>query len=51
MPTPLWVDTIPFKETRGYVRNVLAYATIYDARLERPLTPLHQRMPEKIAPR
>lgn len=51
LPTPLWVDTIPFSETRGYVRNVLAFATIYDMRLERPLTPLRTRMPEQIAPR
>ncbi|MBI5039764.1 MAG: transglycosylase SLT domain-containing protein [Gammaproteobacteria bacterium] len=51
MPTPLWVDTIPFSETRGYVRNVLAFATIYDARLQRPITPLHTRMPANIAPR
>lgn len=51
MPTPLWVDTIPFSETRGYVRNVLAFATIYDARLQRPITPLHARMPANIVPR
>jgi soluble lytic murein transglycosylase len=51
MPTPLWVDTIPFSETRGYVRNVLAFATIYDTRLQRPITPLHTRMPANIAPR
>ncbi|MBI5462753.1 MAG: transglycosylase SLT domain-containing protein [Gammaproteobacteria bacterium] len=51
LPTPLWVDTIPFSETRGYVRNVLAFATIYDARLQRPITPLHARMPANIAPR
>jgi soluble lytic murein transglycosylase len=51
MPTPLWVDTIPYSETRGYVRNVLAFATIYDARLVRPFTPLSTRMPADIAPR
>ena len=51
MPTALWVDTIPFSETRGYVRNVFAYATIYDTRLERPLTPLRGRMPAHITAR
>lgn len=51
MPAALWVDTIPFSETRGYVRNVFAYATIYDTRLERPLTPLRGRMPAHITAR
>lgn len=50
LPTPLWVDTIPFTETRGYVRGVLAFATVYDARRERPITPLRQRMPQLIEP-
>ena len=51
MPAALWVDTIPFSETRGYVRNVLAFATIYDTRLQRPITPLQVRMPTNIEPR
>ena len=46
VPAELWVDTIPFTETRGYVRGVLAFTTVYDARLERPVTPLHKRMPD-----
>ncbi|MFA7388011.1 MAG: transglycosylase SLT domain-containing protein [Thiohalobacteraceae bacterium] len=50
LPTPRWVDTIPFTETRGYVRGVLAFATVYDARLERPITPLSRRMPDLIQP-
>ncbi|HUP00548.1 MAG TPA: transglycosylase SLT domain-containing protein [Gemmatimonadota bacterium] len=25
----LWIDRIPFKETRGYVRKILAQATVY----------------------
>ena len=50
LPTALWVDTIPFTETRGYVRGVLAFATVYDARRERPITPLNQRMPALIEP-
>lgn len=50
LPAELWVDTIPFTETRGYVRGVLAFTTVYDARLDRPVTPLHTRMPP-IAPK
>lgn len=45
LPASLWVDTIPFTETRGYVRGVLAFTTVYEARMQRPLTPLHKRMP------
>lgn len=26
----LWVETVPFKETRNYIQAVLAYATIFD---------------------
>ncbi len=25
----IWIETIPFKETRGYVQNVLTYSVIY----------------------
>ena len=28
-----WIDSIPFKETRHYVRAVMAYTTIYDHKL------------------
>jgi len=40
-----WVATIPYQETRKYVQRVLAYNTIYDWRLDLPLTRLEQRMP------
>jgi soluble lytic murein transglycosylase len=33
MPPDIWVELIPFRETRGYVQRVLAYAAIYDRRL------------------
>ena len=29
----LWVETIPFKETRNYVQAVLAYSTVFDRSL------------------
>jgi soluble lytic murein transglycosylase len=33
MPGDLWVETIPFSETRQYVAAVLSYAVIYQSRL------------------
>jgi len=29
----VWVENIPYEETRGYVKNVLAYAAVYEHRL------------------
>ncbi len=29
LPADIWVETIPFKETRNYVKSVLAYQEIY----------------------
>lgn len=40
----VWIATIPFNETRGYVRRVLAYRLIYDYRLGNPIKPLHSLM-------
>ncbi len=36
MPADIWIETIPFRETRRYVRAVLAYAMIYQKRLGQP---------------
>jgi soluble lytic murein transglycosylase len=33
MPADLWVETVPFKETRNYVQAVLAYSTVFDRSL------------------
>lgn len=41
----IWVDTMPYHETRQYVRRVMAYSVFYDQRLERPITRLRLRMP------
>jgi len=30
MPADLWVETVPFTETRNYVQAVLAYSTVFD---------------------
>lgn len=46
LPASLWLLRIPFHETHGYVQRVLAYATVYDWRKQRPLTRLSARMPD-----
>jgi soluble lytic murein transglycosylase len=33
MPADIWVEMIPFKETRNYVRRVLFYTRIFEERL------------------
>ncbi len=40
----VWVEQIPFNETRKYVRRVLAFANIYDWRLESGIKPIKERM-------
>ena len=45
----LWIETIPFNETRRYTERVLAYSVIYDERLGQKVTQLRKRMP-KILP-
>ena len=41
----LWIDNIPFTETRRYVRRLLAYIAIYEYRLGQNPTRLSERMP------
>lgn len=33
LPYDVWIETIPYRETRSYVQNVLAYSVIYGYRL------------------
>lgn len=40
----IWIDTIPFKETRNYVKKVMANTVIYDYRLGRTPTALNKRI-------
>ncbi|MCB1692898.1 MAG: transglycosylase SLT domain-containing protein [Pseudomonadales bacterium] len=44
LPMDVWVETIPFAETRNYVQNVLMYAAIYAKRLSQsaPLIYAHE---------
>lgn len=46
----VWVETIPYNETRGYVKNVLAYTAVYDYRLGVKPTRLSARMPVVAPP-
>ncbi len=36
-PVDLWVENIPFRETRNYVQNVLVFNAIYQERLKQPV--------------
>ena len=45
MESDRWIDTIPFTETRRYVRAVLAYAAIYEKRLSGEPYRLLERLP------
>jgi soluble lytic murein transglycosylase len=40
----IWVETIPFDETRDYVKRVLANTMLYSRALDRPYVPLTQRL-------
>ena len=46
----IWIETIPYRETRNYLKNILAYTLIYENRLKRPYTTLAERMPAISAP-
>ena len=35
-PADVWVETIPYRETRAYVQRVMEYAAIYQRRLDSP---------------
>lgn len=41
----VWIEVLPFHETRDYIPRVLAFATIYDWRLDQPVRRLTSRMP------
>ena len=44
MAADLWIETIPYKETREYVKNVLTYTAIYQEILGKKPT-LSRHMP------
>jgi soluble lytic murein transglycosylase len=41
----IWVETIPYFETRDYIPRVLAFSTIYDWRLQNSVSRVSSRMP------
>jgi soluble lytic murein transglycosylase len=45
MSADVWVDTIPYDETRKYVRRVMAYSTVYEWKMAQKATRLQSRMP------
>jgi soluble lytic murein transglycosylase len=45
MAGDLWVEMVPFYETRKYLKRVLTYTAIYQARMGREPTRLLERMP------
>jgi len=49
LPADVWVDTIPFTETRGYVKSVLGNATIFEWRMKGETMRISERMAE-VAP-
>ena len=40
----IWIDTIPYRQTRGYVKNVLAFTAVYDYLLKGRQDALKARM-------
>jgi soluble lytic murein transglycosylase len=41
-----WIATITYSETRTYIQRILAYMAIYDWRMDNPITPLKNHMPD-----
>lgn len=50
VPIDIWIDTIPFKETREYVKAILAYQLIYDWQRNQPTNRFNVLMTETIKP-
>jgi len=45
LPADIWIENIPFNETRKYTGNVISYAAIFDYQRQQTITPLSKRMP------
>jgi soluble lytic murein transglycosylase len=44
LPMDMWIETVPFRETRDYLQRVLAYTAIYEWRLGQEPTRLSERL-------
>ena len=42
-PMDVWVESIPYRETRNYVQNVLSFDLIYQQKLQQPLRFMSER--------
>ncbi len=53
LPNDLWIETIPYKETREYVSRVMAFSVIHDWQLTRTAMPVSARigLAQAAAPR
>ncbi|MBH9552264.1 lytic transglycosylase domain-containing protein [Inhella gelatinilytica] len=51
MDAAAWAETIPFTETRDYVKKVLANATLYARLMGQPQALLRERLGQRIGPR
>lgn len=45
LPADIWIENIPFNETRGYATSVLSYSAIFDYQRKKTIIPLSDRMP------
>lgn len=45
LPADIWIENIPFNETRRYTRSVLSYAVVFDYQRKQEIIPLTDRMP------
>lgn len=46
LPADIFIETIPYRETRDYVMRVLAFSVIYDWRMNGSARPLSDRLPD-----
>ena len=46
VPADVWIESIPYYETRDYIPRVLAFTAIYDWRIHKQVTRVSSRMPE-----
>lgn len=46
LPADVFIETIPYHETRAYVPRILAFSVIYDWRLHGKARPLSSRLPD-----
>lgn len=44
LPADIWIESVPFTETRDYLKRVMTYTVIYEQRLGKRPTPLLERM-------